>query len=171
MTKKPTEHDLAKTSNNLVIGDMGTTKTLVSTSKYRLLIVVAVGLLFIGFGAYTALPNNGPCGGDGKLIDEYNSTMHSKGVYGLKIVSDAVEKKAGNEKDATCAYLKLMVSYGNAKKTGPHPVYDQFNALSILLKQGKRLSPHLDDGVDKGALFKQLQSEINDSKKGYYAQG
>lgn len=171
MTKKQTALDQSKTGKNLVVGDLSVPKNSISLSKYKVYMLVALSLVLLGAGLYLSLPSKGPCEGDRKLIDKYNSQMHSKGVYSLKSIRDSIDNKQGNEQDATCVYIKMLAAYGNASTTGNRPVLEEYSRLIKLLKQGKKLNPAVQDGIDKTALFKDLQSQVEDSKRGYYAQG
>jgi hypothetical protein len=140
----------------------------------RTLLLLAVAVLLAGSTAYVfrnSILNlsifKKSCGDDTALIKQYNTTVRKEGVTKLQPVVEKIRQK-NLSGDPTCLYMLLMAQYGDPASNEELETYGKLKQLE---SRGKEVSDKIDDGIDRAAVERVLEQQIEEKDKGYYGQG
>lgn len=171
MKLKPSQHT---TKNPEIVAGASSNKNFhISKIRTRLpLLTVALAILVVGIFAFKTpvaefSASKNQCASDSELLDLYNKTVRAEGVTKLQPIVEKINKK-NISNDATCSYMLMVAQYGGWTSGKDR---DAYNELKQLESRGKQVSNKISDGIDRAAIEKIIQNQMDDHNRGYYGQG
>jgi hypothetical protein len=107
--------------------------------------------------------SSGPCSGDSKLLDTYNSTVLNKGVSELPDIAKQVRANKQYKSDPSCVYISMVAYYGADLTT---EALTEYNQLKQLKAEGKKPSSKIADGIDLKILHEGIKPQKSGGNDG-----